>query len=78
MARCTRYNIVIRSVSDLLQVGGFVRVLHHIAEILLKVMLNSIPLSLTVCRIINTSLAREHKLLLYPCAIIIEIYLYLF
>jgi hypothetical protein len=47
---------VIRSVSDLLQVGGFIRVLHHITEILLKVMLNSIPLSLTVYRIINTSL----------------------
>jgi hypothetical protein len=48
MARCTRYNIVIKFVSDLRQVGGFPQVLrlpppiYDITEILLKVALNTI------------------------------------
>ena len=54
MARCTRYNIVIKFVSDLQQVCGFLRVFwssnnktdrHNITEILLKVTLNNITLT---------------------------------
>jgi len=52
MTRCSRYNTVMKFVSDLRQVGGFLRGLrisstnktdhHDITEILLKVALNNI------------------------------------
>jgi hypothetical protein len=52
MVRCTRYNII-KFVSDLWQVGGFLRFpspkktdCHDITEILLKVALNTITLTL--------------------------------
>jgi hypothetical protein len=54
MARCTRYNIMWQFVSDLQQICGFLQVLRFpplikldITEILLKVVLNTIPLTLT-------------------------------
>ena len=46
-ARCTQYNTVIKFISDLRQVGGFLRLLlltdhHDIAELLLEVALSAI------------------------------------
>jgi hypothetical protein len=55
MARCSRYNIMIKFVSDVRQVGDFLRVIqlsstnktyrHDITDILLKVSLNTINLN---------------------------------
>ena len=57
MARCTRYSIVITFVSDLWQVGGFLRITpvssinktirHDITDILLKVELNTLTVTLS-------------------------------
>jgi hypothetical protein len=48
MARCTRFNIVIKFVNDLRQVGGFLRVLHCLKQ---ELYMRAINLNIALLRL---------------------------